>query len=162
MTRTLILVRHGEAAPAGDDSARPLTARGVAAAKAQGQKLAALGLTPSVILSSTARRAIDTAGAMLESWPEGIPVLAETGLYLAEPRQLADRVRQLDDGLTTVLLVGHNPGLSAFCLAHGAQGMAAGLMPAACAVLQSDAPGWARFGPAGTRMLRFLPPGAAA
>ena len=43
-----------------------------------------------------------------------MPVEFEEGLYLAEPRQLMQRLRSLDDTVKAVMVIGHNPGIAQF------------------------------------------------
>ena len=61
--KTLLILRHGKAAPeeAGTDRDRPLTGDGKRAADAVGRELRDDGLVPDCILSSSATRARDTA-----------------------------------------------------------------------------------------------------
>src|SRR5918995_6942202 len=116
----LILVRHAEAMAKGDngvakDFDRPLTENG----REQSQKLAmaflAHGVAPGAIVTSPLVRARETAEPLLPllPGPEREPVLCD---YLAmgdlRPKKLAKLVAEL--GAETVVLVGHNPDLSAY------------------------------------------------
>ena len=116
----LILVRHAEAVAKGDngvakDFDRHLTENG----REQSQKLAtaflAHGVSPGAIVTSPLIRARETAEPLLPllPGPEREPVLCD---YLAvgelRPKKLAKLVAEL--GAETVVLVGHNPDLSAY------------------------------------------------
>jgi phosphohistidine phosphatase len=107
-----MLLRHGEAASADGlaDLDRQLTERGRNAAWRMGRYLAAEGLRPDLALISPARRARDTwalAGPALGE----VPTRLEARIYESPPQRLLAIVREAEEGLATLLLVGHNPGL---------------------------------------------------
>lgn len=82
-----------------------------------GRRLAARGVKPDLIVSSPALRARRTADAMartLDCDPREIVV--NDRIYASEADVLIEVIHQLDDKLGCVMLVGHNPGLTA--LAH--------------------------------------------
>ncbi|GGM01947.1 SixA phosphatase family protein [Micromonospora yangpuensis] len=122
--RTLLLLRHAKAeSPRGvPDVDRPLSARGETDASAVGAWLARHTLLPDVVLCSPARRTRETwqsvAVGMTGDPPEGGPagatpvVRAEAGIYQALPQTLLALLRTVPSTATTVLLVGHNPGVS--------------------------------------------------
>ncbi len=66
---------------------------------------------PDLVLCSSARRARDTLDGIRPALPDGVEVLIEDDLYDASSSSLVDRVRQLDEAIASVMLVGHNPGL---------------------------------------------------
>ena len=118
--RYLWVLRHGKAArnaPAGGgDKERPLTARGRRDATALGHRLAAgvgvFGLrgvpVPEVALCSSAVRTRQTADLVLEAMGGDVRLEALHSLYGANPDTVLGYVRELDDGFTSALLVGHN------------------------------------------------------
>ena len=75
-----------------------------------GAYLKTKGFRPDVILCSTARRTVETCDLVRPSLGD-MTVVFEEGLYLAEARAILDRVRRLDDGLGSAMVIGHNPGL---------------------------------------------------
>lgn len=112
--KTLYLLRHaksdwGDARV--DDHERPLALRGERAASAIGAHLAATGVRPQRVLCSTARRAVDTLERVLAHFDDQPRVQTERELYLATPEQLLARLRREDEGVDSLLLVGHNPGI---------------------------------------------------
>lgn len=112
--RTLILLRHAKSAwPDGvPDFERPLAGRGRRDAPAAGRWLAEHAGAIGLVLCSPAKRARQTwkrASAELSSPP---PVRYEPRLYDEGVRTLLDVVREVPEDVRTVLLVGHNPGLS--------------------------------------------------
>jgi phosphohistidine phosphatase len=117
---TLALLRHAKSSwgdPGLDDFDRPLNSRGLKAAPVMGRTLRDLDIKPNLILCSTARRTRDTlALAGTECALDGTPVRFEDQLYLASPDVLLTHLKALPDTVTTVLLIGHNPGLHSLAL----------------------------------------------
>lgn len=140
--RTLILLRHAHAEPAGAGQAdldRPLSAEGLAEAEAAGRWLAGQGLAPDCVLCSPARRARETLEAVLGVIGY-VEQRLEPDIYEATSGTLAalvDRQRQAD----RLLVVGHNPGLErlAALLHSGQSGDYRGMPPAGIAVLDLPA-----------------------
>ena len=62
---------------------------------------------PDVVLCSSARRTCETA-ALLDL-PETTEVVVEHDLYLADPDTVLHRIRAVDDRVTTLMVIGHNP-----------------------------------------------------
>ena len=127
---TLVLVRHAKSDwgdPGLADHDRPLNERGLRDAPQMAQRLADTGFRPDAILSSTALRARTTAQFFGERL--GVGVSLEPELYGAGPRILFDRAAAT--GLDAVLVVAHDPGMSA--LAGRLSDDAIGHMPT-CAV----------------------------
>jgi phosphohistidine phosphatase len=113
MSKTLIVVRHGHADPGEADFARQLSQRGVSEANATGKRLAERGIAPDAVLTSTAPRALETAIAVAGQCGFDGEVQRSDALYLAEPTTILRSVRTTADAVQTLLVVGHNPGLSA-------------------------------------------------
>ncbi len=123
--RLLWILRHAKAASdapwGGDDQQRPLTARGRRDASALGRRLAAepvdLGADrvmdgvprPEVALCSAAVRTRQTADLVAEGMGGQLPVDAYHSLYGADPDLLYQYVREIDEGVRSALVVGHNP-----------------------------------------------------
>jgi phosphohistidine phosphatase len=111
--KTIYILRHAKA-DQGDgavrDHERPLNARGREAAPKMGAYMKAKGYKPALILCSTAQRTVETCNLVRPSLGD-MTVTFEEGLYLAEARSILERVRRLDDGLGSVMVIGHNPGL---------------------------------------------------
>ncbi|WP_239311346.1 MULTISPECIES: histidine phosphatase family protein [unclassified Frankia] len=162
--RRLLLLRHGKsdwADGSTPDADRPLSPRGRAACGLIAEHLCAERLIPDLVLCSSARRTRQTVEHIAGALPPDVPVLAEDRLYLADAADLLDRLRELDDGVPTVLLVGHNPGI---------QALAAGLLPAgersripafptaALAVEDLAVGRWTELGPSTTRLVSFVTP----
>lgn len=112
--KTLLILRHAKSSwkrPDLDDHDRPLGARGRRDAPRMGALLRRRGLTPDLVVSSTAVRAQTTAEQVAEKSGYGGQVVLDRRLYLAAPEALVDVVGRLGGTVARVLVVGHNPGL---------------------------------------------------
>ena len=114
--KRLLLLRHAKALPAEEplaDIARPLAARGERDAAWIGERLSRHGFGPHRIIASPAARALRTAElvAAAVSYPREQIVTLQP-LYLAEPAAIREIVAAQDARIESLLVVGHNPGLS--------------------------------------------------
>ncbi len=119
--RTLLLTRHAKSSwddPRQSDFDRPLNARGERDASAMAERFVRRGLPPPLLVSSTARRAWQTAQAFAAALdiPERDIAPVHTA-YHADEDTLLDIVQALPDAAGTVMLFGHNPGISGFAYA---------------------------------------------
>lgn len=110
--KTVLLLRHGKSdweAERDDDHDRPLSPRGVRAARLMGRYLADVGAVPDRVLTSSALRAMETVRLAAEAgeWDRPIDVTPE--LYEASSREAVHLLRRADDSLERLLLVGHEP-----------------------------------------------------
>jgi phosphohistidine phosphatase len=140
MPRHLILMRHGHAEELRDDFARRLTEEGRAAARRAGQALRAAHFSPQRIVTSSAPRARETAELVAEQCGYGGVLQSEQALYLAEEGPYLSALRALPDALSRVLLVGHNPTLSALSRTLGEAGTE--LRPADYVELRLELASW--------------------
>lgn len=114
--KRLIVVRHAKAektAPRGKDFDRPLAPRGESDAVEMGRRLARCKTHPDAIVTSRAERALATARLIAREldypWDE---ILAVKSAYLADAGTLLDLVHGFGDRVESVMIVGHNPGIS--------------------------------------------------
>jgi phosphohistidine phosphatase len=119
--KTLLVLRHAKSSwdnPALDDHERPLNVRGEEDAPRIGQLAREEGLAPELIVSSDAVRARLTAEAMADA--TGGRILLDPRLYHASATEILTALRSVVDeseessgenGVATVMIVGHNPGL---------------------------------------------------
>jgi phosphohistidine phosphatase len=117
--KQLLLLRHAEAEPAppgAKDFDRLLTARGRLEALAAAETLAAAHLTIDEILVSPARRARETADIFARRLKLAIAPGVVAELYLAPPDVMLGILEHCSVTSDTILLIGHNPGISE--LAH--------------------------------------------
>mgnify|MGYP003930315221 FL=1 len=115
--KALILARHAKSSWKDrglPDRLRPLNKRGRRDAPIMGRRLAEQGVEVECILSSPATRALATAEAMAEelgySWDE---IVADERLYHADSAGILAVIEEQDDWIDSLMLVGHNPGLTA-------------------------------------------------
>jgi phosphohistidine phosphatase len=116
--KTLTLLRHAKSGwddPVSRDFDRLLNPRGRRAARTVAKEMRRLGLGFDRVLASPARRVIETIGEVAQVFGPIEPVY-EQSVYLAAPQALLDLVRDVDDGVGRLLLVGHNPGLESLAL----------------------------------------------
>jgi phosphohistidine phosphatase len=112
--KLLSILRHAKSSwkdPDLDDHDRPLNKRGLRDAPRMGELLKSEDLVPDTILSSTARRARDTALAVAAA--AGFPdeVRLTRSLYGAAPVEYIEALQELPSYCDHALVVGHNPGL---------------------------------------------------
>lgn len=108
----MILLRHGKAEPfsaSGSDFDRPLHKHGQEQAEAVAKWLQDQGLKPDCVVSSPALRTLETAKTACRPWPD-MPFIFLDSIYEAPPGALIQALEQHTED--TVLLVGHNPGIS--------------------------------------------------
>lgn len=93
------------------DHDRPLNKRGKREAPQMGKLLKDKELLPDVILSSTARRARDTAQIAAEKCGYEGEIRYIPDLYRADVEDFLGILQGLEDRFDTAMLVGHNPDL---------------------------------------------------
>ncbi len=114
--KELILVRHAKSswkAPTLDDRERPLNQRGERDAPEMGARLARRKDRPDLIVSSPAVRTLETARIIAKKlgYARG-SIVVEERLYGAGVAELLDVIRHADESVATLMLFGHNPGLT--------------------------------------------------
>jgi phosphohistidine phosphatase len=146
--KLLSILRHAKSSwkdSSLEDHDRPLSKRGLRDAPRMGALIRERGLVPDTVLSSTARRARDTALAVATE--AGFPdeVRFSRRLYGADPDTYLESLRALPDTTAHVLVVGHNPGLEA--LLATLVGESHTLPTAALAVVELPVESWSELGP---------------
>lgn len=153
--KLLLLLRHAAAGAGVDDHERRLSGEGRAQAAGVAERLAADGLRPDLVLSSSARRALETLEP-LTLGPAAPPVEVTERLYLAPAADLLSTIRDVDDGVERLLVVGHNPGLQRLALALAADAEQPALRhfpPATLVVLHFDVAAWGDLDEDGGRVV---------
>jgi len=74
------------------------------------------GLLPEIVLSSTSARTRETMELFAEAAGYAGPVVYLDELYLAEPRVVIRALSEHAGGVSSVMVVGHNPGLEGLVL----------------------------------------------
>jgi len=76
-----------------------------------GELIRAQGLTPDLILSSTAKRARRTAELAAETCGYEGEILSSRALYHADPKGYIEAINVMADKEEILMVVGHNPGM---------------------------------------------------
>ena len=116
MQKRITLLRHAKSSwkdASLADRDRPLNQRGSKAAPDMGKRLAGLGARPSLLLTSPAKRARETARLIARELNYPLEFIqSETELYLASPAAILQVIARQDTGFNDVMLCGHNPGIT--------------------------------------------------
>jgi len=116
IVRRLVLLRHAKAEPGGQttDELRPLALAGRRQSQRVGVALAEHGLVPDLVLCSTAIRARQTWDLVRGGLGAGEPeLLVSEMLYEAGIAGVLTQIREVPAQVRTVLVVGHEPIMSA-------------------------------------------------
>lgn len=108
--RTLVLLRHGKSAyPDGvPDHDRPLADRGRRQAGFAGEHIRTVVDRFDLVLCSTSTRTRQTLDA---TGLRAGRVEYRAEIYAAEPDEILELIRIVPDGVTSLLVVGHSPGV---------------------------------------------------
>ncbi len=168
--RRLVIMRHAKAeATAPSDHERSLASRGRADAEAAGRWLAEQGITPDLALVSDAVRTRQTWAQLAggAGWDESLADFSDA-LYAAGADSAFDLLRETDDGVTTLVVIGHNPTMAYVAeLVDDGEGdddattgmVTRGFPTSALAVFSVDGP-WSALGPGTGRLEAFHAGGA--
>lgn len=164
--RTLYLLRHAKSShedPTLADHDRPLAPRGIKATPVVADHLRDAGVTPGVLLCSSAHRTRQTLELLGDAVPARCDVLIEDELYQASADALLQRVQRLPDGAMRAMLIGHNPALERLALLLAASGdrldrMTKKFPTAALATLEVAIDRWSDLAPGSARLTGFVRP----
>lgn len=109
MTRTLVLMRHGKSGyPDGvADHERPLAARGQREAALAGTWITEnIGTVDAALCSSATRTRETLAATGLQP-----PTRFEQRIYGGSPDEIIEEIALTDESVSTLLVVGHDPGI---------------------------------------------------
>jgi phosphohistidine phosphatase len=156
--KTLTLVRHAKSSwrdTVLSDRERPLNKRGTRDAPIMGRRAVDAGIRPSLIVSSPAVRAWTTAKVF--AMELGYPVeflQREDDIYLASLDSLIDVVASQDAGFNSLMLFGHNPGLTDFAN-YLSPGLTNNLPTAGIVSVQFDQEDWQLYEKPKTELLVY-------
>ncbi|MCB1146809.1 MAG: histidine phosphatase family protein [Leptospiraceae bacterium] len=143
---TLGILRHAKSEwgnPQLDDFNRPLNERGKTEADSMGSALAKLNLAPDVWISSTAIRARETTSIISQKMQFKKAIAWDPELYLCTAGKLYEQIRKTETSASSVLVVGHNPGLEEFVSSLVATGPALIRITTCClAIIELSVPVW--------------------
>jgi phosphohistidine phosphatase len=113
--KRLYIIRHAKSdrdIPELPDFERPLNMRGRLDAALIGDMLKTRGITPDLMVSSPANRALSTARLLSEYLQYPLKnIKVEEHIYEAWQEDLVEVLHGIDDRFQSVVLIGHNPGL---------------------------------------------------
>jgi len=115
--KKLFILRHAKSSwndPGLADFDRPLNDRGLNAAPFMGEVVAKRRFLPDTILSSPAKRAMQTALLVKETAGSNAVVQYDERIYEASPQVLGQVVSEIGEDKQSVMIVGHNPGMEGF------------------------------------------------
>ena len=166
--RTLFLLRHAKSSwsdPALADQDRPLAPRGRRAAQRMARYLLASGVRPELVWCSSARRARDTLDAVLPAIGEDAEVHVTDQVYDSGADDLLELLRGIEDRVTSVMIVGHNPALQDLAVQLSGAGDDAALSllhtkfpTGALAMLDLGGGAWDELGPHQAYLARLVAP----
>jgi phosphohistidine phosphatase len=123
--RTLYLLRHAKSSweESGlPDHDRPLAARGRRATKLLAAYLRREGISPQLVLCSSARRARETLDGIAPALGGDVEVQVEADLYSATAGDLIERLHAIPDEVESAMLIGHNPTMQSLALSLATRG----------------------------------------
>jgi phosphohistidine phosphatase len=164
--RTIILLRHGKSSwsdPTLSDVDRPLAPRGERASRRIAKYLRRKRIRPALVLCSPSLRTRQTLEAIEPSLGKGCSVELVPELYAASERELLERLRALPESATSVMLIGHNPGLQQLALVLASRGADRAKLEqkfptAALATLIVDSDSWAALRPGEAELINYVVP----
>jgi phosphohistidine phosphatase len=164
----LMIFRHAKAekgAPSTLDRDRPLNPRGHKDAECMGAYMAGHGLVPGHALVSPARRTRETWDGIIAALTPAIPVFYEDRLYDAAPETILAAIRETPSKISTLMVVGHNPGMHEVARRLIASGdvearerLNEGLPTSGLAIIDFAGSDWGKLHPASGRLDRFITP----
>lgn len=109
--KNLVMVRHSKTEMAAEtDMKRQLTEQGMADAVVLGRLFNDGGIKADLIISSNAARAKKTAQLIARGIKfNESSIVAEPLLYHCEPEEIVSFIKNCDDSVKSLIIVGHNP-----------------------------------------------------
>jgi len=147
--KTLYLVRHAKSGWESNcsDFERSLNEKGMKDAPVIAVRMRAKGAPlPDILISSPARRALNTAEAFAETFGiEREKIHMEMGIYHGGADELLELVQSVPDSAESLMLFGHNPAISEFAdrLARNAPHH---FSPCSVVRIDMDIAGWSEAG----------------
>lgn len=163
MTRRLVLLRHAKSDYPGGvlDHDRPLSVRGRREGALAGDHLRSLPAPVDEVLCSTALRTRQT----LERTGIEAPTRYTADIYEAHPDDILEHVRETEEGVRTLLVIGHAPGIPSLALELAGPGSDQVALqeigtkfPTSALVVLEISGSWADLGAAAATLVEFTIP----
>jgi len=114
--KKILICRHGKSSwedPYLSDHNRPLAPRGLRNSTEMAERLLSQSISPDLILSSDAKRAIDTAIITIEILGVNKEKIEKhESLFHASANTIMEHLQSLSNEINTVFIFGHNPGFN--------------------------------------------------
>ena len=157
--KQLFLIRHAKSdwSASLSDYLRPLNQRGLLDAPKMGKRIHGLFGSPDIILSSGAKRALNTAELFAKELEFDVKNIHQNDqLYHASLQDIIEVVQGIDEQFETAMLFSHNPGIS-----HTVYSLTDHYvdMKTACVVgIKKDTNSWQDFKPGKCHIFTHLSP----
>ena len=112
--KNLFLLRHAKSSwdnTALADFDRPLSKRGISNAILLSEHIQKHNITFDLVLSSPSERTQSTLDLVLSSLDHFPTTTLKESMYHASPFSLTQLIKEQDDEINNLLIIGHNPGL---------------------------------------------------
>ena len=112
--KNLFLLRHAKSSwdnAALADFDRPLSKRGISNAILLSEYIQKYNITFDLVLSSPSERTQSTLDLVLSSLDHFPTTTLKESIYPASPFSLTQLIKEQDDAINDLLIIGHNPGL---------------------------------------------------
>ena len=164
--RTVFLLRHAKSSWSDStlaDVDRPLTPRGERASRKLAKYIQRRRIQPSLVLCSPSRRTRQTLEAVEASLGKRCTVEVVPQLYGASEQDLLERLRALPESVSSVMVIGHNPGLHNLALVLASRGASLPQLrekfpTGALATLVARSEGWTAIGPGAAELVDYVVP----
>jgi phosphohistidine phosphatase SixA len=144
MSKRLIIMRHAKSSwksSAATDHQRPLNKRGRHDAPRIGARLQELGWIPDLVIASDSERTRETWQRMQAEFPVSIKERFNSDFYHGGLADIASACTRLTGDISTLLVLGHNPGWED--AVANLSGQWVRMTTANAALLESGAEDWA-------------------
>ena len=164
--RTVILLRHGKSSWSDStvaDIDRPLAPRGERASRRIAKYMRRNRIRPALVLCSPSLRTRQTLDAIEPSLGKRCRVELVPQLYAASERELLERLQALPESVSSVMLIGHNPGLHNLALVLASRGadlpqLEQKFPTAVLATLVVHSESWAALRPGDAELVDYVVP----
>jgi phosphohistidine phosphatase len=164
--RTVVLLRHGKSSWSDStlaDVDRPLAPRGKRASRKLARYIQRKRIQPALVLCSPSRRTRQTLEAVEASLGKRCAVEVDPQLYGASEQELLERLHALPESVSSVMLIGHNPGLHNLALVLASQGadlpqLEEKFPTGALATLVVRSESWTALGPGAAELVDYVVP----
>ena len=164
--RTIILLRHGKSSwsdPTLADIDRPLAPRGERASRRIAKYMRRKRIRPELVLCSPSLRTRQTLGAIEPSLGKSSLVELVPQVYAASQGELLERLQAVSDSVSSVMFIGHNPGLHDLALALASRGadlpqLEQKFPTGALATLVVHSGSWASLSPGDAELVDYVVP----